>query len=214
MGNMKTPFGKALEYLLRTTKGANQSKVGAFAGISQPFVSALKAGDQEGTEATRRKIAEYFNYDYESFLQLGQDLIQQEKGSAPSSKHKSIKPDQIEAPKKDTEQMDQDVLKILQDHIESLKENNERERQAYELIIANLREDIERGRADLERERQEHKNAMAELREDYRELKVDNKDLRQGYNQLLEQYRALKLKKAQPCQSPDKPKEKKKAVNQ
>jgi transcriptional regulator with XRE-family HTH domain len=210
MKQKTSPFSTALTQMIRVKKRCTQEALGKAVGYKQSTISAMMQGDRDGKETKRRSIADYFGYDYESFLQLGQDLIEQEDDPTSTTKHRSIKPTNIEIHKEETEKMDQDVMKILQDHIETLKQNNERERQEHRDTMERERQAHERAmadlRADLERERQAHERTLTELREDYKELKLENK-------QLLEQHRALQQKKAQPSQSPDKPEEKK-AVNQ
>jgi transcriptional regulator with XRE-family HTH domain len=189
-------FLAALQYVAKNNWYRQIGVLAQESMISQGYLSGIINGKKQASYDKQVAIAKASGYDHESFLQLGHDLIQQENGSTPTTKHRSIKHTDTEPCKEDAVQMDQDVMKILQDHIETLKQNNERERQEH--------------RDAMERERQAHERAMAELREDYRELKVENKELR---NQLLEQHRALQKKKAQPRQSPDKPEEKQ-AVNQ
>ena len=178
-------FKRAFLYCAKEKEGhGGQTAIALSMGVSLSYINQIATGKKNPGLKAQQRIADACGYDYDSFLQLGHDLIQKEEGLSPTTEHRSIKQTPQEVCKGDAVQMDQDVLKILQDHIETLKQNNERERQ-------------------------EHRDAMAELRQDYRDLKTENKELR---NQLLEQHRALQKKKSQPRQSPDK--SKKTAVNQ
>jgi transcriptional regulator with XRE-family HTH domain len=203
-------FKRAFFYCAKEREGyGGQTAIAHSMGVSVSYINQIATGKKKPGFKAQQKIADACGYDYESFLNLGRDLIQQEEGSTPTTEHRSIKQTTQEVCKEDAVKMDE-AVKIMLQRYDKMIESLEQEKK-------DLRADL---RADLERERQEHKDAMAELREDYRELKAEhkdlkaeNKELRQGYKQLLEQYRALKQKKAQSSQSPDKS-EGKKAVNQ
>jgi len=75
MQNMETPLSKALEYLLRKTKGATQKKLAEAIGISQPYISDLKYGKREGTPETWVAIANFFGREYSEFCSLGENVL-------------------------------------------------------------------------------------------------------------------------------------------
>jgi len=181
-------YKKFLVALIHIAKTDWHRKTGLLAQeayISQGHLSHIINKKKEAPFDKQVAIAKACGYSYESFLQLGQDLIAKEQTPETSTKqHRSIQQTEPEPNKGEVIKMDEDVKIMLQKMIESLEQD---------------KKDL---RADLERERQERQ-----------ELKVIVEELRQENKQLLEQYRALKKEKAQSSQSPDKPEEKK-AVNQ
>jgi transcriptional regulator with XRE-family HTH domain len=198
-------FITILKQMATTTWHRRTGAMAQEAGISQGHLSRIINGKNIAPYDVQVAIAIACGYEYDNFLQLGQDLLQQKNGSAPTPKHRSIKQTNTEVYKDDAVLMDEDIKMMLRRYdkmVESLEQNNERDRQTHERAMADLR-------ADLERERQERNESKIEIKD----LKAENKELMQEYKQLLEQYRALKQKKAQSSQSPDNSKEKK-AVNQ
>jgi hypothetical protein len=236
-------FLSALSNAIKDGGHGTASYIAKNTGVSASLISQAINPDSPKKigEENQVKIAEFLSGSYENFLSMEeplpikQDLIEQKEGTTPTE-HRSIKKTDTDEFKVESKPMDQDIKKILQDHIEVLKQNEERlcadlerERQEHKDAMEHLREDLKRGRVDLERERQEykdtmererrgHERAMAELREDYRELKAEAKELRVENKQLLEQRRALQKTNAQPSQGPEKAGKttdpQKKAVNQ
>lgn len=86
METIKTPFSVALSYCLEQMGYGSQSKVARKLKISQPLINALKQGKSTGSEEKRRAIANYFGYDYDTFIKIGvnrlrEDIEQQEHGA-------------------------------------------------------------------------------------------------------------------------------------
>ena len=75
MENTETPFSAALTYLLSKNKKITQTKLAEEIEMSQSYISALKNGEKDGSEDTRRKISEIFGYHYNDFLKLGEWVI-------------------------------------------------------------------------------------------------------------------------------------------
>ena len=70
-----TPFQKALEHMIDQQGWGAQTKLSKAINISQQMISMMIKGTSEGTEKTRRKIAAFFNLEYEEFLKLGEKII-------------------------------------------------------------------------------------------------------------------------------------------
>ncbi|MCP4118931.1 MAG: hypothetical protein GY737_26750 [Desulfobacteraceae bacterium] len=198
-------FLSALSNAIKDGGHGTASYIAKNTGVSASLISQAINPDSPKKigEENQIKIAEFLAGSYEKFLSIEEplsikpDLIKQKKRTTPT-KHRSIKQTPIESSEETSVKMDEDIKMMLQ---------------RYDKMVESLELEKNNLRADLERERQEHKDAMAELREDYRDMKAEAKELRLENKQLLEQYRALKQKKAQSSQSPDKS-EGKKAVNQ
>ncbi|MCP3940919.1 MAG: helix-turn-helix transcriptional regulator [Desulfobacteraceae bacterium] len=83
-----TPFSAALKYMLDEIEGMTQTKLADGVGVRQTYISALKKANRHGSKTLQRKIALFFNYEYEEFLAFGEELI---------SKIVPLKPEPLDA---------------------------------------------------------------------------------------------------------------------
>jgi len=67
-------FSTALACLLKRSR-APQHEIAAACNMATSTLNNYAKGKREGDETTRRKIASYFNYDYEDMLNMGRILL-------------------------------------------------------------------------------------------------------------------------------------------
>ena len=76
--NMNTSFEKFhafLSYLAKNAKYGFNRRLSVKSNISEQYISKILNMKKEGTEDTRRTLAQALNYDYSEFLRLGQAVI-------------------------------------------------------------------------------------------------------------------------------------------
>jgi len=157
---MKTPFQTALAYSLEKMGWGAKSRVAKKIGKSQQLISAMATGVSEGSESTRRDLANYFNLNYEDFLELGRSLLN---AGTPQSEQCHVSSD---AAKYGTEvdsliKMTREILESNTDYSQSLSANIKSFHTAMQ---------TQRDLAELKREH-------AELKKDLAEMKTHNMQL-------------------------------------
>ena len=74
----KKCFAAALQHMVQQKWGL-QTELAKKLKVTQQTISKLAHGKMEGREADRRKLASLLGYDYETFLQLGYELLHPER---------------------------------------------------------------------------------------------------------------------------------------
>lgn len=69
--NIDQAFRIALKLSLDKKPRGEARKLANFVGVTFPYISQMKTGIRYGDEAIKRKVAEYFGYSYEEFLEMG-----------------------------------------------------------------------------------------------------------------------------------------------
>lgn len=69
------PFAAALYQMIQVERRCSQKQLADTVGYKQASISALMLEKTEGVEKKRRKIAEFFGFQYEEFLSIGQKII-------------------------------------------------------------------------------------------------------------------------------------------
>lgn len=69
-------FGAALNYFLRKNGHGASTRLANAVECSSGYISDLMAGKKEGSEKIRRKIARYFDIEYEEMLRLGGWIVE------------------------------------------------------------------------------------------------------------------------------------------
>ena len=67
-------FNAALVYCLEKSPWGAAKDAAKAVGIRASYVSQIKRGQRVGNETIRRGLAEFFGYEYQEFLRLGQGL--------------------------------------------------------------------------------------------------------------------------------------------
>lgn len=68
-------FRAALEYFIDCDEHGTGSDLARGIDVGANYVSMIKNGHRNASEWTRRKIAAFYGYDYENFLEIGKVLI-------------------------------------------------------------------------------------------------------------------------------------------
>lgn len=77
--DLNTAFRNALNAFLELEGRGAKVKLSKKTGISQPYITQISKGDRYGDEIIKRKIAEFYGYKYEEFLDIGRGKAEIEK---------------------------------------------------------------------------------------------------------------------------------------
>jgi len=76
-------FRRALEECLKERGRGSLTKLAEKIGRAVSYIADIKSGRRPGDEKLKQKIAEYFGFTYEEFLQYGAQLLAKEKKGEP-----------------------------------------------------------------------------------------------------------------------------------